>query len=46
MYVCIYFLFIFYFIAKGQKVLKGLMCKVGKNKSEMREPNSNKKIIE
>ena len=30
------FVYIFHFITKGQKILKGLMCKVGKNKSEMR----------
>ena len=46
MYVYKYFPFTFHFIAKGQKALKGLMCKLGKNKSEMREPNSNKEIIE
>ena len=41
-YVCIYFPF----YCQGSKALKGLMCKDGKNKSEMREPNSNKEIIE
>ena len=35
MYICIYFPFIFHFIAKGKKTLKELMCKVDKNKSEI-----------